>query len=205
MASEDSLQNLGERTLPLLPLSGRIQRIRLLDDARQPLRGMVLLGLEGENNLLEDREMLLLCGIHHVLFDEGKNLFPQASATGDGEDQNLGIPRLGVDPPRAEDFPRHLQKPSPAFMLVDVEFGIHVDAELCCGMFLDGYGEASLALDESGQEPPSGLGFGEPFLLIGPTQAFVTSSVGWDTRAVPAYSRILQRPSQGPASLLLPL
>ena len=204
MVSEDSRQHLGQRSESLLPLHGRVHRIRLLDDACQAVRGPVFPALHHLQYFAKPQEGFACIGRGEgkdIFFEEGHQLLPKATPAMDGVDEAIGVAGLGIDAPRLKDLLCQLQNVASTLVLYKVELGVNIVAISAGFVVFDADKQGAFAFDEACEEPLCGFSAGESFLLVGSTHRVFTSSVAWDTRAVPAYSRILQRPCDEPLEL----
>jgi hypothetical protein len=97
MASEDSVEHMLERALPLLAV--RVHRVGELDDLRQPFRGPMSAGLIQIHDHHEAREVAHSRGEAHVALQERNDPLSQQRTRMDRVDQDGLVPGLGRDAP----------------------------------------------------------------------------------------------------------
>ncbi len=204
MVSEDSRQHLVQRSEALLPLRGWVHRIRLLDDACQSVRGPMFPAVHHLQDFAKPQKGFAFVRGGEgkdILFVEGHQFFPEATPAVNGVDEAVWAAGFGVDAPCLEDLLCQLQDIASTLVLDKVELWVHIVAVSAGFVVFDADKQGAFTFDEPREEPFGGFGVGESFLLIGSTHRVFTSSVAWDTRAVPAYSQILQRPCDEPLEL----
>jgi hypothetical protein len=127
MASEDSVEHMLERALPLLAV--RVHRVGELDDLRQPFGGAMGAGLVEIHDHHEAREVAHARREAHVALQERNDPLSQQRTRIDRVDQHGLVPWLGRDAPALELLDGHLEQCAPASVLRDAERGLDVEAQ----------------------------------------------------------------------------
>ena len=172
MASEDSVEDLLQRALALLPVE--IHRVSDLNDLRKaggsPMSGLC----EQPQDVPEASEVLPTCGEPHVppqewCYDLGENRPGM-----DRIDQHRFVPRLGINGAGAELVPGHLEERTPTSVLRDAESRLDEEGEWHRRVGFDSHVDAALTLNHSSEKPAALLLARQAFLLIACTGRIIT-------------------------------
>jgi hypothetical protein len=192
MASEDSVENLIDRTTSLLSLA--VHRVSDFDDRRQPTGLTMQASLEKMHRIFEQLHVGAPRRELHVSPHERQHMGADVRPRVDREHKNVGITWLWPDPSALEHILHHFEQLPTSPVLIHEKLRLDVEAEGGGRVPLDGETPAALTLHNASCKPASRLCSRQSFLLIVRTRHIVTVSPAWDgTRSagysdVPAYS-----------------
>lgn len=151
MASEDSVDNILQRSLSLLAIV--IHRIGKPYDPDQTLLGAMHPLFEELQRLLEAQDVRSSRGIDHESIEERDHLFRNRAPRRDGEHQHVRVALFREDAARSEVFLDELEEGSPIPMSVHEKFGIDEEPVLGGRVFLDGDTHAALSFNHTRDKP----------------------------------------------------